>query len=112
MLNAEERKDKIRTLTKNLADRFNEILWSHPAKMSKLQKYRPSIISDFWTKYDELDKRLADYLNGSIEWEDASFQMEFTKDSAVPFPVLDVQPDVANFSRDLYCWIVLQANNV
>ena len=111
MLNTEERLTKIRTLTKNLDDRFNELLWNHPAKVSKLEHYKPSIIPEFWTRYLELDNRLSDYLEGKIEWEEDSIQMDFTS-QGIPSPTIDIPRDVQNYTREMFCWIALQVKDL
>ena len=111
MLNQEERLGKIRKLTSDLDARFNELLWNHPARISKLEHYKPSVIPDFWTRYAELDNRLSDYLEGKIEWEEDAIQMDFTK-SGVAFPVVDIQPDVQNYARELYCFLALAVKDL
>ena len=112
LLNHEERLNKIRKLISDLDARFNELLWSHPAKISKLEHYKPSVIPQFWTQYHELDERCSDYLEGKIEWEGDSLQMEFVEGTTVVFPRLEVDRDVQNFARDLYCWLALQVKDL
>lgn len=112
MLNTEQRLEKIRALTKNLTDRFNELLWNNPAKVSKLEHYKPSVIPEFWTRYAELDTRLSDYLEGKIEWEEEAIQMDFTAEGKFPLPVVDVSRDVQNYARELFCWIALQVKDL
>lgn len=112
LLTQEERKEKIRKLTANLSARFNEMLWNDPAKVSKLEHYKPTVLTEFWLKHEELDKRCLDYLEGKIEWEGDSMQMDFTEKFSVPFPILEVERDVQNFERDLYVWLSSQIKDL
>ena len=108
LLNVEERKDKIRKLIANLNARANEMLWSDPLKVERMKRYKPTSLEEFWKRWDELDARCAEYLEGKIEWAGDSMQMEFMPESGVPYPVLKVDRDVENFARDLFCWMALE----
>ena len=51
-------------------------------------------------------------LAGKIEWEGDSLPMEFVEGTTVVFPRLEVDRDVQNFARDLYCWLALQVKDL
>jgi hypothetical protein len=112
LLNTEERRDKVRKLMADLDARFNELVWNHPAKLSKLQHYRPSVIPDFWKQYDELDERCLNYLEGKIEWEERALQLDFTEQFKIPFPTLHHECDVQTFARELYIWLALHVKDL
>lgn len=107
LLNEEERKNKIRKLISDLNTRANEMLWGDPLKLERMKRYKPSVLEKFWKEWDELDKRCGEYLRGEIDWEGDSLPMEFTS-TGQEFPVLEVDRDVQNFARNLFCWMVLE----
>ena len=112
LLNVEERKEKIRVLVTNLNARANEILWSDPLKTERMKRYRPTVIEEFWRKWDELGVRCKEYLDGKIDWAGDSFQMELMPISKTLVPVLAVERDVENYGRDLFCWFALQVKDL
>lgn len=107
-----ERLTKIRTFIANLDARFNELLWNNPTRVAKLERFKPTLIAEFWTRYAELDVRCSDYLEGKIDWARDSLQMQFTPLANAPYPVLEIDRDVENYGRDLFCWLVLQLKDL
>lgn len=112
LLNVEERKEKIRKLVSNLNARANEMLWADPLKTERMKRYKPTVLEEFWKKWDELDVRCKEYIDGKIEWAGDSFQMELMPMSKTPFPVLTVDRDVENYARDLFCWMAVQVKDL
>lgn len=111
LLNAEERKAKIKKFITDLSARFSELVWGSVAKTERLARLKPNVSDEFWKRWDELDKRCAGYLEGKIDWAGDSMQMEFTE-SNVPYPRLEVDRDVENYGRDLYVWLALQVKDL
>ena len=87
-MTTEEKQKQITQYVANLSARFNEILWDYPSKVAKLARFKPSFKEDFWKRWDELDKRFREYLDGKIEWE------------AEPLYVTEVLPGIAGFDYD------------
>lgn len=111
MIEIEERKEKIRRLNSNLTARFNEMVWNDPKKLARLKRLKPNVMEELWKRWDELEIRCAEYLDSKIEWSGDSIQMEFTS-TGQPNPSLDIQRDVENYGRDLFCWMVLQVKDI
>lgn len=112
LLNVEERKAKIAKYITDLSARFSEMLWDDRMKVEHLKRLKPSLLSEFDIRWDELDKRCAEYLRGDIEWAGDSIQMELTPIAKAPFPILSVERDVENYGRDLFVWFTLQTENL
>lgn len=112
LLTMEERKNKIRKLIGDLSDRFSESFWKDPIKIDRIKRLKPSLLLEFNARWDELDKRCAEYLRGEIEWAGDSLQMELTPIVKAPYPVLEIERDVENYGRDLFVWFSLQTENL
>lgn len=112
LLTVDERKDKIRKFVGDLSDRFSEMFWNVPTKIEAIRRYKPDVLEEFNRRWDELDKRCAEYLKGEIDWDGEALQMEFTPEYKVPYPVLEVDRDVQNYGRDLFAWFVMQTKDL
>lgn len=85
MLTFGERQEKIRKLTGDLSNRFNELLWADALKFYQFIKYRPSFFVEFWKRWDELDVALYRFSIGGADWPD-------------------------DLARDLFCYVVLETS--
>lgn len=108
LLNMEERKDKVRKLIGNLSDRFSEMFWNKPEVINRIKQFRPILLEEFGQRWDELDRRCKDYIDGKIDWEGDVLQMEFMPLTGAEFPRLEIDRDVANYGRDLLVWFFSQ----
>lgn len=111
LLDVEERKEKIRKFITDLSGRFSELLWNDKPKTARLARLKPSVAKEFWERWDELNKRCREYLDGKIEWAGGSMQMEFTS-TGQSYPRLVVDRDVENYGRDLFVWTVAQTKDL
>ncbi len=112
LLTTEERQEKIRKFINELSARFSETFWNNTKKIAAIRKYKPDVLEEFNKRWDELDKRCKEYLDGKIDWEGDHFQMEFTPRAKVPYPVLEVDRDVVNYGRELFVWFGNQTKDL
>jgi hypothetical protein len=112
LLTMEERKSKISKFIGDLSDRYNEMFWKDKDKIERIKRYRPLLLTEFGTRWEELDKRCKEFLDGQIEWDGEMLQMEFTPVAKVPYPVLEMDRDVVNYGRDMFVWFVTQTKDL
>lgn len=112
LLDTTERKEKIRDHVKHLSDRFNEGLWGSKEKKERMERMKPNFIAEFYERWDELDKRYKEYLDGKIEWDGESTQMVLMPQCNVAYPSIEIDRDVLNYGRDLFCWFELQIKDL
>jgi hypothetical protein len=115
-MDTEERKNKIRLLVGNLTNRFNELLWECPDKLERLKVFKPGFEKEFWKRWDELDNRFVEYLDGKIEWDGYYQQLELKTFAPHNPPVLmdasHFDRDIEGYSADLFAWVVLQTKSL
>lgn len=112
LLDTNLRKELIREHVENMSQRFNEGLWGSKEKTERMKRMKPNFIAEFYERWDELDRRYKDYLDGKIDWDGATIQMEFMPLSKAPYPVLEIDRDILNYGRDLFCWFELQIKDL
>lgn len=112
ILTADERKEKIRINVAHLSSRFNEVLWHSKEKLIRIEGLKPNFMPEFYERWNELDKRYREYIDGKIDWDGTTTQMEFMPLSKAPYQRIEIDRDVENYARDLYCWFALQVKDL
>lgn len=112
LLDTDHRKEKVRNYIGHLSYMFNEIFWRDKGKVARVDKYKPTFMPAFYAKWDELDRRCLEYIEGKIEWDGETWQMEMMPLSKVPYPRLEIERDVLNYGRDLFCWFTANVKDL
>src|ERR1035438_7003757 len=102
-----EKQQKICKYVENLSKRFDEVLWNHPAKQARLSRFKPEFEKEFWKRWDELDVRFKEYLDGQIEWDVPPLHLTTIPPS---IPVFDFHEyrDVVGCGVDLLTYVVTE----
>lgn len=62
-------RDRVRNLVLNLS-RYAGPLWGNQCAMTKIRRFAPDRLDEFWRLWDTLDNRLREYLEGRLPWSE------------------------------------------